>query len=62
MIFILIFVENCLWYDDAIHDILAWLRTGSVPADLIEAILKNLLKFERRQKKLPFFNIDMNFM
>ena len=28
IIFILIFVENCLWYD-AIHDLSVWLRTGS---------------------------------
>ena len=33
MIFILIFVENCLQYD-AIHDFSVWLRTGSYPADI----------------------------
>ena len=33
MIFILIFVENCLYYD-AIHDFSVWLRTGSNPADI----------------------------
>ena len=32
MIFILIFVENCLEFD-AIHDISVWLRTDSNPAD-----------------------------
>ena len=33
MIFILIFVENCL-YHEAIHDYLLWLITGSNPADI----------------------------
>ena len=32
MIFILIFVENCLYFD-AIHDFSVWLRTGSNPTD-----------------------------
>ncbi len=32
MIFILIFVENCLYFD-AIHDSSVWLRTGSNPPD-----------------------------
>ena len=33
MIFILIFVENCLLYY-AIHDFSVWLRIGSNPADI----------------------------
>ena len=33
IIFILIFVENCLKYD-AIHDFSVWLRTGSNSADI----------------------------
>ena len=32
MIFILIFVENCLYYD--IHNFSVWLRTGSNPSDI----------------------------
>ena len=32
MIFILIFVENCLWFD-SIHDFSVWLRTGSILTD-----------------------------
>ena len=32
MIFILIFVENCLLFD-AIHNFSVWLRTGSNPPD-----------------------------
>ncbi len=32
MIFILIFVENCLWFD-AIYAFSVWLRTGPNPAD-----------------------------
>ena len=33
MIFILMFVENCLQYD-AIHDFTVWPRTGSSSADI----------------------------
>ena len=33
MIFILILVENCLYYD-GIHVFLVWLRTGSNPANI----------------------------
>ena len=33
MILLLIFVENCLWYD-AIHDFSVWLRTGFNPPDV----------------------------
>ena len=32
MIFILIFMENCLLYD-ALNDFSVWLRAGSYPAD-----------------------------
>ena len=33
MIFLLVFVENCLLYD-AIHDFSVWPRTGSNPPDI----------------------------
>ena len=33
MIFVLIFLENCLLYDDT-HDFSVWIRTGSNPADI----------------------------
>ena len=49
MIIILIFVENCLWYD-AINDFSVWLRTGSYPADLIgfEVILEKKFMLSKR--------------
>ena len=43
IIFILIIVENCLSYD-AIHEITAWIRTGSNPADI------NLFRSHTRKK------------
>ena len=33
MVFILIFLENCLYYD-AMHNFSVWLRTGYIPADI----------------------------
>ena len=41
MIFIFLFVENCLYYD-AIHDFPVWLRTDSNPPDInrFQAILE----------------------
>ena len=58
MIFILIFVVNCLKYD-AIHDFSVWFRTGSNPADIIR-IRSHIGKYFK-QFSLPL-HIDHDYL
>ena len=53
MIFILKFVENCLYYD-GIHNFSVWLRTGSNPADISRFRIHTGKKFILREIKCMF--------
>ena len=53
MIFVLIFVENCLKYD-AINDFSVWLRTGFNPADINQNRLKDCI--------IPYNTFTLNNM